>query len=103
MSEPFDYDRLAAFEKVLILYNGHGDEGFINEIRPEPEIEGVTIADDLYEELESWASDVLEENFGGWEINEGSDGDITIDVKARTTLIHHGWVVESHNYEDVEF
>lgn len=95
-----DYSKLTAYEKVTIEYHGSGDEGFIEGIT------GLPIdldSDELEKYLESWAYDLLEENWGGWEINEGSQGTITIDVKAREVHVHHGENVEQVNWSDHTF
>jgi hypothetical protein len=99
---PFDelYDRLGPFKKIVISYHGAGDEGWIEDITPEPEVEGFDLAHDLYKELEEAAYEILEENYGGWEINEGSTGHMTVDVVERQVFIHHGTIVESVEYED---
>lgn len=102
MASTIPYERLQAFEKVLIEYSGSGDEGYINDITAGPAIEGLAIDTELYQDLEDVAYDLLEENFGGWEINEGSAGTMTIDVKERKVSIHHGWTIETTEYEDKE-
>ena len=98
----FDWDKLKAFDKIVIEYSGSGDEGYVNDIRIEPEVEGLEISSQLYSELESQAVDLLYENFAGWEINEGSAGHMTIDVKERKVFVHHGWTIETTEYEDKE-
>lgn len=92
------YDMLQAFKTIVIEYSGSGDEGHINDIRPEPEVEGLEFRSDLYEDLERFADDVLEANYPGWEINEGSEGTITIHVPERKVILHHGERVESTNW-----
>lgn len=104
----FDYDKLAAFSKIVIEYSGSNDEGYIGEIRAEPrthprgELPGVEYGTELYKELEAAAYNLLQENFGGWETNEGSHGEITINVKERQVYLHHGRTIESTQWEDVE-
>lgn len=96
----FPYEKLTAFEKVVIGYSGSNDEGYINDITPEPRVEGIEISRDLYEELERIAYDLLEDRHPGWEINEGSTGTIEIDVKARVTRLHHGENFEQTRWYD---
>jgi hypothetical protein len=102
----FDYTALeaAGFTKVTIDYSGHNDEGWINDIIGEldSDVPAVVLQDDLYRAVEQAAYDVLYDNFGGWEINEGSSGQIILDVKARKANIAHDWVVESTQRENVE-
>lgn len=84
----FNYDALqaAGIETVVVEYNGAGDEGYIEEITPTPDVE----LGDLYEEIDREAYAVLERLHSGWEINEGSNGHITINVKDRKAFVHHG-------------
>lgn len=95
----FDYDELAAagIETVVIEYSGSNDEGYINEITATPE-DAVDYGTDLYRELESLAYDVLSSRHGGWEINEGSDGTITINVKERKAVLKHGEIRHIHHW-----
>lgn len=43
----------------------------------------------IYEAIENWCYDLLEQHFPGWEINEGSDGTIEIDVVKKTAMLLH--------------
>jgi hypothetical protein len=99
--EGWPYSKLKAFERVVIEYHGSGDEGWIEDIHPEPAIEGVAIDHDLYKELEMEAYNVLERHYAGWEINEGSQGHITIVVAERKAYLHHGTNREVTDWEDV--
>ena len=94
------YDQLGAFKKIVIEYAGSGDEGYIEEIRPEPEVEGLEISGELYADLEEAAYTILEESWGGWEINEGSQGHMTIDVEERSVFLHHGINTLETTYHD---
>lgn len=100
----FDYGRLAVtgFERIVIEYSGHNDEGWINDIYYEPRREGVSLSHDLYRELEAKAYDLLGDHYGGWEINEGSSGQIVIDLIENKTYLNHNWVVESTRAENKE-
>jgi uncharacterized protein DUF6878 len=106
MSTAFDYEALeeAGLEVVKISYSGSNDEGFINEITIEqPELPAGaddSVGDDLYRVLERQAYDLLEVKHGGWEINEGAEGHITVNVKERKAFIHHGEHYESTNWHD---
>lgn len=95
------YSKLRSFQRIVISYHGAGDEGWIEDIIPEPEVEGVEIAHDLYKELEAEAYNVLERHYAGWEINEGSQGHITIVVSERKAYLHHGTNREVTDWEDV--
>lgn len=94
------YDQLEAFEKIVITYSGSNDEGYIEDVMPEPGIAGLEISHDLRQELEDAAYEVLESRYAGWEINEGSQGHLTVMVKERQVFLHHGTIVESVEYED---
>ncbi|MBK9080333.1 MAG: hypothetical protein IPL91_15145 [Hyphomicrobium sp.] len=43
----------------------------------------------IREAIENWCYDLLERHFPGWEINEGSDGTIEIDVDKKTAMPQH--------------
>lgn len=43
----------------------------------------------LNEAVEQWCYDVLEERFPGWELDDGSSGVITIDIKTRSGRLSH--------------
>jgi hypothetical protein len=101
--EPTLLQRLrdAGITKVVIEYYGSGDEGSINDItfEPSPINRDITVGqsmdlkaaqEQLCEPLTDWAYHELSARWGGWEINEGSTGDITIDVAAGTAKFHHG-------------
>jgi len=54
----------------------------------------------LTEKIEDCAYDFLP---GGWEINEGSFGDLQIDTKLCTVVCEHNHRVESTEYEETSF
>ena len=102
MSESFDYDALAeaGIETVTVSYSGESDEGYIQEITSEPPDDRLDYRGELYDIIEAQAYDVLENEHAGWEINEGSQGHITINVKERTAFLHHGTNVVTTHYQD---
>lgn len=94
---------------VIIPFDGYGDEGQIGKPEaldsygqpvqlPEPTLDMLVQPFDgqaglqhlaLPQALERFAWDVLAEALPGWEINEGSHGDIILDVaKGKTRLSH---------------
>jgi len=75
-------------EDVIIDYDGSGDSGYI-ESKGKPS-NGETV--DLPAEIEDICYRELESNFGGWEINEGSNGQIIITN--HSIIIDHNWNVE---------
>jgi hypothetical protein len=73
---------------LTIPYNGGGDSGYLessfdetNESVPEP--------------IEEWCYRQISDNFSGWEINEGSDGNFTFDFNNKTISLVHTYNVES--------
>jgi hypothetical protein len=93
--------RDAGITKVAIEYYGSGDEGSIGEValEPSPTDRDITVGQSmditavqerLRQPIQDWAYDELERRWPGWEINEGSTGDIEIDVAAGTARLHHG-------------
>jgi hypothetical protein len=106
----FPYHQLAALgvKAVEIEYSGSNDEGYVNditattgELSPAQKLITMLLPRDLEESLRESAYDVLGRYFGGWEINEGSSGVITLNVPARDAVIHHGEIVEHQNWHDV--
>ena len=65
-------------------YSGYGDEGYIESFSFFPE--GVVVPDEFQELLDSWVCAVLPES---WEIDEGSQGNILINVAESTARIEH--------------
>jgi hypothetical protein len=70
-----------------LQYNGSGDSGYI-ESSFEPTNDAVPA------HIEDWCYRVLEDNFGGWEINEGSDGKFVFNFNDGTVTLYHTMNVE---------
>lgn len=106
MPEPNDvYEALAeaGFTKAYADYHGSGDEGWIEEIRVEPELPShLSLDNGLFHLVREGAYELLERHYGGWEINEGSEGQVTFDVEKRHTSIHHGNRIEQIEWETKE-
>jgi hypothetical protein len=66
---------------LVLKYNGGGDSGYI-----ESDFENGEPAPGAVEE---WCYQQLEENFGGWEINEGSQGEFQFDFNEKTVILSH--------------
>ena len=98
--------RKQKIKSLRILYSGSGDEGNICNI--ERCLDSSRIP--RYAELEKkyWQAtedliySILEDNFGGWEINEGSNGIIHWDMKDDTIKICHNQMVTESIYEERE-
>lgn len=66
---------------LVLKYNGGGDSGYI-----ESNFEN---GEPVPTEVEEWCYQQLEENFGGWEINEGSQGEFQFDFNEKTVILLH--------------
>ncbi len=68
-------------------YNGGGDSGYINnEFQP--------TGDEVPAGIEDWCYQQLESHFGGWEINEGSDGSFLFDFNNSVVTLNHTYNTE---------
>lgn len=81
-------------DSVEIEYDGGGDSGYIKDYFTDTSIAVPNM-------LESWCYDVLESNFGGWEINEGSQGNFYIDLKNNIIELNHYYNVEQTENDTV--
>lgn len=81
-------NRIGNPDNVTITYDGSGDSGYIESYGYTSSEQKVDLPDDIedicYRELGS--------NFSGWEINEGSNGEIIITNNSLS--IYHNWNVE---------
>lgn len=111
--------------EVAVEYSGGGDSGDVSDVLCQPEslLSGLTskqieildachsfngtayvdviknVSCSMREALESFAMDWLEFTHGGWEIDDGGSGTMTIDVMAnRFTLSHSEYYQESTDY-----
>ena len=71
---------------LVLKYNGGGDSGYI-----ESNFES---GQPVPTEVENWCYQQLEENFGGWEINEGSQGEFQFDFNEKTVILSHTYNIE---------
>jgi hypothetical protein len=71
---------------LVLKYNGGGDSGYI-----ESDFEN---GEPSPGEVEEWCYQQLEENFGGWEINEGSQGEFQFDFNNKTVILSHTYNIE---------
>ena len=72
---------------LFITYNGGGDSGYI-----ESSFEGTNTA--VPASIEDWCYDELEQNYGGWEVNEGSEGRFEFNFNDFTVLLTHTYNTE---------
>jgi len=83
---------------LVLKYNGGGDSGYI-----ESDFENGEPAPGAVEE---WCYQQLEDNFGGWEINEGSQGEFQFDFNEKTVILSHTYntmLDESNTIWEEEF
>jgi hypothetical protein len=81
---------------VELSYAGCGDDGCIEYTSFSPE--AVDVSKQLREIVESWTEAILPE---GYEINDGGQGTVLINVADAKAQINHGWNVittESESY-----
>ena len=77
-------------EGILTLsYNGGGDSGYIESSFDET-------SDAVPASIEDWCYKQLESHFGGWEINEGSDGRFIFDFNNSTVNLDHTYNTEEN-------
>ena len=62
-------------QEVEVTYDGYGDDGQINE--------------DIPDELQSLIYEILEIEYGGWENDMGSQGNVYINFKEKTLSVNH--------------
>ena len=72
---------------LTVRYNGSGDSGYIESSFEE-------IGDQVPSAMEDWCYSELENNFGGWEINEGSDGEFIFNFDEMTIQLNHTYNTE---------
>lgn len=77
-------------EELVLNYNGGGDSGFIDDTFSNRESVPASVEDFCYRELEN--------NFGGWEINEGSYGNFTFNLSEDSSItLNHTMMVEKED------
>lgn len=77
-------------DRVLqVDYNGSGDSGYLED--------DFTNGDSVPAVVSDYAYRMLENNFGGWEINEGSQGNFEIDLDRKEITLNH-----TNNIEETE-
>ena len=81
-----------------LKYNGGGDSGYI-----ESDFDN---GQPVPTEIEEWGYQQLSDNFGGWEINEGSQGEFQFDFNEKTVVLAHTYntmLDESNTIWEEEF
>jgi len=75
---------------LTLSYNGGGDSGYIESTFDET-------SDAVPASIENWCYSQLEKHFGGWEINEGSDGRFIFNFNNSTVELEHTYNTEEHD------
>jgi len=84
----FDDTSIPEDNYLVLRYNGGGDSGYI-----ESDFENGEPSPGVVEE---WCYQQLEDNFGGWEINEGSQGKFEFDFNEKTVILSHTYNIEEY-------
>jgi hypothetical protein len=77
---------------LTIQYNGGGDSGYIENSFDET-------GNEIPAGIEDWCYQELENHFGGWEINEGSDGRFIFDFNEFTVFLDHTYNTEEQQID----
>jgi hypothetical protein len=81
------------YDDILTLsYNGSGDSGYIESEFDE--------GGDVPSDVENFCYRKLENHFGGWEINEGSDGRFIFDRNNNTITLEHANNIERNESDE---
>lgn len=75
---------------LTLSYNGGGDSGYI-------ESQFNEVSDLVPASIENWCYNQLEIHFGGWEINEGSDGRFIFNFNNSTVELDHTYNTEEND------
>lgn len=79
--------------ELELQYNGSGDSGFIEDT--------FTNGDSVPSPVEDFCYSKLESNFGGWEINEGSQGRFEIDMERGSITLYHTMNVDQSESDTI--
>lgn len=77
-------------ESITFSYDGCGDSGAIENTYWQPD--GIEISHELKKKIEALEELVYELLPSGWEINEGSAGDVSFDLINGEISINHKWL-----------
>ena len=75
---------------LTLRYNGGGDSGYIESSFEET-------GDAVPDAIENWCYTELERLHGGWEINEGSDGEFIFDFDNMVITLYHTYNTEENS------
>ena len=77
--------------ELVISYAGQGDSGGITSVAIRQGPKKVRLPAPLQDQIEDWAWQLLGDSYPGWEINEGSSGEISINVQTCVVTHEHNW------------
>lgn len=84
--------------EIICTYNGGGDSGYIDS--------DMDVDTDSNQPVPSFIEDMCYNalsSFGGWEINEGSQGNIVFNLTDLTISVNHAWnIEENHSFKLLE-
>ena len=75
---------------LTVTYNGSGDSGYLEDLFKENN-------EPLPTGIEDWCYTQLSNNFGGWENNEGSDGNFIFDFNTKIVTLNHTDNIEAND------
>lgn len=86
LSKIMDELRESNVPYMSVKFDGNGDSGSIEGAEDE---DGAII--DLPADIEDWCYNQLESNYGGWEINEGSNGSFIFNTEKNEVILDFAW------------
>jgi hypothetical protein len=78
------------YNEVELRYNGGEDSGYVESTFEEP-------SESVPAHIDDYCYKVLEDLYGGWEINEGSQGSFYFDLKNKQIRLEHQYNTEESN------
>jgi len=98
---PLDDMRSRGIEEVIVHYSGYGDSGDIEHVEVKPS--GKELQDDEEDILSDLTFELLGARHGGWEINEGSNGTVSLDLKKGSIEHDHytNYVSQHHDNDEM--
>lgn len=85
----FDDIQIPEDQYLRLGYSGGGDEGYIDS--------NFDNGSPVPTEIEEWCYQELQENFGGWEINEGSQGEFEFNFKTKVVELGHSYNTQDNS------
>jgi hypothetical protein len=79
---------------LTLKYHGVGDSGYIENDFDET-------GDHVPAGVDDWCYQVLEDKFGGWEVNEGSDGEFVFDFNNSMVTLNHTMNIETNDTDTI--